>query len=39
MIIIATRTNGIWRVRTAAGAIGEGRTFGAAVSAAWTVQS
>lgn len=39
MIIIATRTNGIWRVRTAAGAIGEGRTFGEALEAAWAVQS
>ena len=39
MIIIATRTNGVWRVRTAAGAVGEGRTFGAALEAAWAVQS
>lgn len=39
MIIIATRTNGVWRVRTAAGAVGEGRTFGEAVSAAWTVDA
>lgn len=39
MIIIATRTNGVWRVRTAAGAIGHGATFTAALEAAWAVQS
>lgn len=39
MIIIATRAHGIWRVRMAAGAIGEGVTFGAALEAAWAVQS
>lgn len=39
MIIIATRTRGVWRVRTAAGAIGHGVTFAAALDAAWAVSA